>query len=75
MIVTKNYMKRLSRKQQKLKSKPWITKGIYISICHKNKMHKTHYILGDDTKKQEYKKYSNKLNKIRSIAKKTILRK
>jgi len=33
-------------------------------------MHKTHFILGDDTKKQEYKKYSNKLNKVKSIAKK-----
>ena len=27
-------LKKLSGKQQKLQSKPWITKGILISICH-----------------------------------------
>ena len=63
-------LKRLSRKQQKLKSKPWITKEIYAMICRKNKMHKSHYILGNDDMKQEYKSYSNKLTKIKALAKK-----
>ena len=63
-------LKRLSRKQQKLKSKPWITKEIYAMICRKNKMHKSHYILGNEDMKQEYKSYSNKLTKIKALAKK-----
>ena len=63
-------IKRLSRKQRKLKNKPWITKGILTSIRHKNKMHKSHYILGDQVTKSEYKKYSNKLTKIKTMAKK-----
>ena len=44
-------LKRLSRKQQKLKSKPWITKEINAMICRKNKMHKSHYILGNEAMK------------------------
>ena len=63
-------LKRLSRKQQKLKSKPWITKEIYAMICRKNKMHKSHYILGNEAMKQEYKSYLNKLTKIKALAKK-----
>ena len=71
-MVIENHapLKRHLRKQQQLKNKPWITKGIYTSICHKNKMHRSHYILGDEAMKGEYKKYLNKLTKIKSIAKK-----
>ena len=63
-------LRRLSCKEQKLKSKPWMTEGISAMIRRKNIMHKSHYILGNKTMKQEYKKYSNKLNKIKSAAKK-----
>jgi len=63
-------LKRLTCNQQKLKNNPWISKGIYVSIRCKKRMHKTHYIHGDETMKQEYKKYVNKLTKIKSIAKK-----
>ena len=63
-------LKRLSRKEQKVKRKPWITKDIYAMIRRKNIMHKSHDILGNETMKQEYKKYSNKLTKIKSTAKK-----
>ena len=39
--VIKNHapLKRLSRKEQKLKRKPWITKDIYAMIRRKNIMH------------------------------------
>ena len=62
-------VKKISRKQQKLKSKPWITNGIYVSIRHKNRMHKTHYIRGDEIMKKKYKMYANKLTKIKTVAK------
>ena len=63
-------LKRLCRKEQKLKRKLWITKDIYAMIRRKNLIHKSHYILGNETMKQEYKKYSNKLTKIKSTAQK-----
>ena len=39
-------------------------------IRRKNIMHKAHYTLGNETIKQEYKKYSNKLTEIKPTAKK-----
>ena len=33
-------------------------------------MYKFHYILGDETRKHEYKVYANKLTKIKTLAKK-----
>ena len=39
-------LKKLSRKQRRLKSKPWITKGLLISIKRKQKLHKSHFING-----------------------------
>ena len=58
-------MKKLSQKQTKLLSKPWITKGILVSIRNKQKMYVTHFKNGDIKQKTFYKKYSNKLNKIK----------
>ena len=63
-------LKKLSRKQKKLMNKPWITKGIYVSIRHKQRMYRSHYICGDDAMKKAYKIYSNKLTKIKATAKK-----
>ena len=39
-------------------------------IRRKNMMHKSYYTLGNETMKQEYKKYSNKFTKVKSTAKK-----
>ena len=38
------FLKKLSRKQNRLKNKPWITKGLLTSIKKKQAMHKTHYV-------------------------------
>ena len=43
-------VKILSKKEQKLKAKPWITKGILISINFKNLMFK--FAIKDKTKKK-----------------------
>ena len=48
-------LKRLSRKQQRLKNKPWITKSLLISIKKKQKLHKTHYIFGLHSEKKYYR--------------------
>ena len=61
--------KTLSRRQRKLKLKPWITRGLLISIKHKQKLYLSHFINGNSEKRNFYKKYANKLNKIKCISK------
>ena len=63
-------LKQMSRKQKKIKSKPWVTKSIYESIRLKNIMYKTHYLSNDDARKREYKIFANKLTKTKALAKK-----
>ena len=57
-------IKILSKKEQKLKAKPWITKGIINSIKNKNIMFK--FAIKDKTKKfsVSFKKYRNLLNRV-----------
>ena len=62
-------LKKLSRKQLKLKLKPWITKGLLVSIKHKQQLYKTHFVNGNSEQKKFYKKYANKLNRIKFAAK------
>ena len=63
-------LRKLSRKQKRLSMKPWITKGLLISIKYKQKMYKTHYLNGTKAQKYFYKLYANKLTKIKNVAKK-----
>ena len=67
----KNYapLKKLSRKQKRLKSNPWMTKGFITSIKKKQKMHKTHFVQGTSVNKLYYKKYSNILTRLKDLAK------
>ena len=60
---------KLSRKQVRLKRKPWITSGILKSIKTKQTMYKTHFVHGNASQKKQYKKYANKLTKIKFTAK------
>ena len=61
--------KRMSRKQARLAMKPWITKGILLSIRKKNSMFKTHFISGNSIQKLFFRKYTNKLTKIKALSK------
>ena len=56
-------LKRLSRTEQKLMSKSWLTKGILTSIKNKRKLFKTHYQHGSNTQTEYCKVYANKLTK------------
>ena len=69
-IDTHAPLKKLSRKQKHLRSKPWVTKGLLISMNKKQKLHKTHYIFGSINEKLYYNKYSNLLTKVKNLAKK-----
>ena len=62
-------LKKLSRKEMKLKSKPWITKGLLKSISTKNKLFQQCYKQNNPFLVAEYKSYLNTLTKIKEIAK------
>ena len=63
-------MRKLTRKQQKLINKPWISRGILKSIKTKQKMYLSHFVKGNLEQKQLYKKYANKLTEVKFAAKK-----
>ena len=62
-------LKKLSWRQCKLKLKPWITRELLISIKHKQKLYLSHFINGNTEKRNFYKKYANKIHKIRFSSK------
>jgi len=63
-------LQNLSRKQRKLQTKPWLTREILNSIRHKQRLYKSHYLNGTKDEKIYYKSYSNRLMKIKELAKK-----
>lgn len=63
-------LKPLSRKHVRLKSKPWLSKGILVSIRKRRQMFKSHFLLGDNNEQTFFRKYSNLLTKLISSAKK-----
>ena len=67
-------LKRYSRKQRKLRKKPWITKGILTSIKKKNFVFKTHFLYGNASQKLFFKRYSNKLTKIKAMFKRSYFK-
>ena len=62
-------LRQISRRQKRLRAKPWLTKGL-VSIKYKQKLYRSHFLSNDVDKKTYYKQYSNKLNKIKTKAKK-----
>ena len=65
-------LQKLSRKQKKLNGKPWLSKGILISIKTKHKLLQNIIKTKMDKHKKQYKKYRNKLTHIIEQAKKTL---
>ena len=62
-----------SRQKKKQLEKSWVSKAVLASIKRKNKLFQTHFWSTDPRKQQEYKTYSNKLNKIIIAARKSYL--
>ena len=58
-------VRKLSNKMRAQLSKPWITSAILKSIKKRQKLFTTHFLSNDPNKVKEYKKYNNKLNKIK----------
>ena len=63
-------MRKVTRKQQKLINKPWISRGILKLIKTKQKMNLSHFVNGNLEQKQRYKKYASKLTKVKFAVKK-----
>ena len=65
-------MRPMSRKEKRLNEKPWITRGILTSIKTKNRLFQKYKSNNSDSsKKQQYKKYLNKLTHIKNIVKRS----
>jgi len=62
-------LKLISRKKSKLRSKPWITKGIMISIQQKNKLYKKFIKTKSADHQTKFKLYRNKINHLIRISK------
>ena len=58
-----------SRKQRKLLRKLWLTKGTQTSIRNEKKLHESFYVQGNALQKSYYKKYTNKLTKVKELSK------
>ena len=63
-------LKKLSRRQKRMNEKPWITKGILISIKKKQKLHRTHFRSPNPIERDIYKKYSYVLTRVKTASKK-----
>ena len=62
-------IKKSTRKEEKIKSKPWITKGIKKSISIRDKLYKEmikeKHVLTKVLKQESFKKYRNQINLLR----------
>ena len=61
--------RRTTRKEKKLKEKPWLTKGLLKSIKQKSKMYKKFLDRSNCSLYTQYKKYRNTLNRALECAK------
>ena len=63
----------MARQKNRLSDKPWITRGILISIKTKNKLFKKYFknknFDTDKFEKEHYRKYLNKLTHVKNLAK------
>ena len=63
-------MKTVSRKWRRFSENPWVTRGIITSIKHKQKLYRTYFLTGNAFKNQFFKKYANKLTRVKKLSKK-----
>ena len=67
-------LRKLTKRERKLKEKPWITKCILTSIKNKNKLYKDSLKIKTDESIRIYKKYKNELTHIKELSKKQYYR-
>ena len=58
-----------SRKQKRICKKPWINSELLKMIKRKQNLYKTHFVNGNESDKQYFKKFANKLTRMKTQAK------
>lgn len=71
IINTHVPLKKLSKKESRLYAKPWITKGLPVSIANKNKLYKSYLKSRNSYYLSKFKSYRNKLKHLILINKKS----
>ena len=64
-------IRRLTRREIKIRAKPWITKGLKVSIAIKNRLYKSYIKSKNDHYFSKYKTYRNKLKHLLLLSKKS----
>ena len=59
---------KLSRKQLRLYNKPWITRGILVSIKNKQRLYQSHFLNGTPHTIGFFKQYANKLKRVKQMS-------
>ena len=59
---------KLSRKQLRLYNKPWITRGILVSIKKKQRLYQSHFLHGTPDTISFFKQYANKLKRVNHMS-------
>ena len=60
---------KLSRKQVRLYNRPWITRGILVSIKNKQRLYQSHFLNGTTDTIGYFKQYANKLKRVKRMSK------
>ena len=60
---------KLSRKQIRLYNKPWITRGILVSIKNKQRLYQSHFFNGTPDTICFFKQYANMLKRVKQMSK------
>ena len=60
----------VSRKHSRIRQKPWMTKGLLISIKNRQKLYRNFFLNGNAFRKHFYKAYANKLTRVNNLSKK-----
>ena len=58
------------RRQKRVQQKPWLTKGLLVTIKNKQKLYKCYFLNGNELQRYFFKKYANKLTRVKNLAKK-----
>jgi len=69
VVEAHDLLQTASRKQKRILQKPWLTKGLLISIKNKQNLHRTCYVNGNEFDKKNFKTYANKLTRIKNLSK------
>ena len=60
-------LQKVSRKLSQIRQKPWMTKGLLISIKNKQKLYCNFFLKGTAFGKYFYKAYANKLTRVKNL--------